>query len=245
MRFLNFVLFVTIVLVCTACGSNNTYYLMTDDAQGLEAGDPVFRQGISIGEVEDVRFEGNEVQIEISIEESLYENQDFRIRDNGDGHQLALDRPSKNASALADGAMVKDDYLGEDILQGLEGLGKGLGEIGEAFGNAFERTGEDLEFSLEEWAKGIEKAGEDFGEAMEDWAEEHEEDLEAMERDFEKWADENEEEVETWEREMEEWGENFEGDIDDLINDFKQISQKHKIGSDTWKREVKKMMKGN
>lgn len=218
---------------------------MTDDAQGLEAGDPVFRQGISIGEVEDVRFEGNEVQIEISIEESLYENQDFRIRYNGDGHQLALDRPSKNASALADGAMVKDDYLGENLLQGLEGLGKGLGEIGEAFGNAFERTGEDLEFSLEEWAKGIEKVGENFGEAMEDWAEEHEEDLEAMERDFEKWADENEEEVEAWEREMEEWGENFEGDIDDLINDFKQISRKHKIGSDTWKREVKKMMKGN
>lgn len=245
MRFLNFALFVAIVLVCTACGSDNTYYLMTDDAHGLEAGDPVYRQGISIGEVEDVHFEGNEVQIEINIEESLYENQDFRIRDNGDGHQLALDRPSKNASALADGAMVKDDFLGDDLLQGLEGLGKGLGEIGEAFGNAFERSGEDLEFSLENLANRIEEAGEGFGEAMENWAEEHEEDLKAMERDFEKWANENEAEVEAWEREMEEWGENYEGDIGDLVDGFKRISQEHKIGSNAWKREVKKLMKDN
>ena len=135
-RYLNLSLFFATAIFFTACGGNSTYFLLTDDAQGLDAGDPVYRQGIMVGEVEDVRFKGDQVQIEIEIEEPLYEGQDFKIRENADGRQLSLARPGRDANALVDGAVVKDDLFNGDLLEGLEDLG----ELGEALGNSLENA---------------------------------------------------------------------------------------------------------
>ena len=197
--------------------------------------------------MEDVRFEGDEVQIEIAIDEPMYEGQHFNIRNNTNGRQLALARPGRDANALAKGAVVSDNYFNDDLMEAL----------GNSLENTLGRGGEELERSLEELARNmegigeglgerianrLENAGEGFSEAISNWAEEHEEELEEMERKLQKWADEHEADFEAFDEELEAWEENFEGDIDDFVKGMRRISDKHEVGSNAWKREVKKLM---
>jgi hypothetical protein len=245
-------LFFAIVIAFTACGGNYTYFLNTNNANGLEVGDPVYRQGVAIGEVEDVHFEGDEVQIEIAIEEPMYEGQYFSIRNTVSGHELDLAKPGKDANALAKDAVVRNDYFNGDLL---EGLGEALGN---SLGNTLGREGEELERSLEKLANRMEgfgenlgerisnqmeRAGEGFGEAISNWAEGNEEELEELARKLERWADEHEAEFEAFGEEMEAWEEEFEGDADDFVKEMSHISDKHKVGSNAWKREVKELMR--
>lgn len=249
--FLHQSLLFAIAIVFMACGGNHTYFLNTDNARGLEAGDLVYRQGVAIGEVEDVRFKGNEVQIEIAIDEPMYEGQRFNIRNGTNGRQLALARPGRDANALAKGAVVSDDYFNDDLL---EGLGDALEN---SLGNSFGRGGEELERSLEELARNLERTGEGLGErianrlenageslsaAISGWAEEHEEELQELEQKLKKWADEHEADFEAFDEEMQAWEENFEGDIDDFVRGMRRISDKHEVGSKAWKREVRELM---
>ena len=249
--FFNQSLLFAVAIVFMACGGSHTYYLNTDNAHGLEAGDLVYRQGITIGEVEDVRFEGDEVQIEIAIDEPMYEGQHFNVRNNTSGQQLSLARPGRDANALAKGAVVSDDYFNNDLL---EGLGEALEN---SLGNSFGRGGGELERSLEELANDmegigeglgerianrLENASEGFSEAIANWAQGHEEELKEMEQELQKWADEHEADFEAFDEEMEAWGENFEGDVEDFVNGMRRISDKHKVGSNAWKREVERLM---
>ena len=243
MRYFNLFILATLAVLITACFGGSTYYLSTDDARGIEAGDKVYRQGISIGEVEDVSFDGDKVKIEISVEEPLYENQGFDIRTGADGLQLELDRPDQDANALAGGATINDRNFGEGFLQGLEGLGRGLEGIGEALERTFTTEGRNLEESLERIANRWEDAGEEFAEAAEEWAEEHEEDFEELERKLERWENRNEADFEAFGEEVEAWAENFEGDIEDFVETMEKVSEDHEVGSRAWKREMRRAFK--
>ncbi len=66
--------------------------------------------------------------------------------------------------------------------------------------------------------------------------------LKEMEQELQKWADEHEADFEAFDEEMEAWGENFEGDVEDFVNGMRRISDKHKVGSNAWKREVERLM---
>ncbi len=247
MRYLNLCAFFLLAILVAACTSDKTYQLLTNDARGIESGDEVYRQGIRVGEVEEVAFDGDQVKIEISIEEPLYEGQGFSIRRGEDGQQLELDRPDREANALADGAIVTDHNFGDDLLIGLDGLGHGLEGLGEALGsameNAFGRDGEKLERSLERIANRWENTGENIGEAIEAWAEEHEDELEALEFKLEKWAKEHESDFEAFGEEVEAWAENFEGDMEDFVDEMERVSDKYEVGSRAWKREMRKVLK--
>lgn len=268
MRYVNASLIIMLALLFTACGGN-TYYLTTSDARGLSPGDDVYRQGIVIGEVEDVRFDGNEVRIEISTNEPLYEDQGFAIRRGADGQQVELDRPDNNANPLADGANIRDNFVGEDLLNGLDDLGAGLSQ---ALENTFGRDGEKLENSLERLARRFEQSAEGWGKALEDWAEEHEADIEAwaeqLENDGEdlegaaknwakkhdrefrelgqklkRWSQENEPEFKAFSEEIDAWAEGFNGDMEDFVSELERVSDQHKVGSEAWKREMEKVLK--
>lgn len=266
MRYFNFCLLMILAIVFTACGGK-TYYLTTNDAKGIEAGDPVYRQGIAVGEVEDVRFEGKHVNIEITTNESLYEDQGFYINSrSGDGVKLELDRPSSHANELADGAIISEDVFGNDHL--LEGLGEGLGEaiertIGrdgeklertierlanrfeksaEGWGERIERWAEEHEEEIEEWAEELEENSEEFAEAAEAWAEEHEDEFKELGRKLENWSKENEGEFREFSDEIDAWAEDFDGDMDDFVRQLERVSNKHKVGSKAWKREMKKAL---
>ena len=227
-------LFFAIVIAFTACGGNYTYFLNTNNANGLEVGDPVYRQGVAIGEVEDVHFEGDEVQIEIAIEEPMYEGQYFSIRNTVSGHELDLAKPGKDANALAKDAVVRNDYFNGDLL---EGLGEALGN---SLGNTLGREGEELERSLEKLANRMEGFGENLGERISNQMERA---GEGFGEAISNWAEGNEAEFEAFGEEMEAWEEEFEGDADDFVKEMSHISDKHKVGSNAWKREVKELMR--
>jgi len=268
MRYLNFCLLLVLAVVITACGGN-TYYLMTDNARGIETGDPVYRQGITIGEVEDVRFEGRHVNIEISTKESLYENQGFSIRSGAGGLQLELDRPMSHANQLADGATISEGEFGGRLLDGLGELGEGLGlaieqTIGrdgekleytleklanrfeasaEGWGERIEKWAEDHEEDIEAWAEELEEKSEDFGESAEAWAEEHEEEFKALGRKLERWSKENEVDFKEFSEEIDAWAEDFDGNMEDFVQELERVSNRHKVGSNAWKKEMGKVLK--
>lgn len=267
MRYLNATLFFALAVLLSACGGN-TYYIMTNDARGLTAGAEVYRQGIVVGEVEDVRFEGREVRIEISTNEPLYEDQGFSISRGADGTKLEIDRPYDTANPLAEGATIRDNFAGADLLSGLDELGSGLGR---AMENAFGRDGEKLENSLERLAQRFEQSAEGWGKALEDWAEEHEgeieewaeqlegnsEDLEkvaqdwarkherefkALGRKLERWSKENEPEFKAFSEEIDAWAEDFDGDMNEFVRELERVSDRHKVGSEAWKQEMKQVL---
>ncbi|MFK8161996.1 MAG: MlaD family protein [Lewinella sp.] len=265
MRYLNFCLLLVLAIAITACGGN-TYYLTTDDARGIEAGDPVYRQGIAVGEVEDVRFEGRHVNIEISTSESLYEDQGFSIRRGAEGLQMELDRPAPNANKLADGATISENAFGLDLMEGIgEGLGLALEQtIGrdgekleytleklanrfeasaEGWGERIERWAEDHEEDIEAWAEELEENSEEFAEAAEAWAEEHEDEFKELGRKLERWSEENEGEFKEFSEEVDAWAEDFDGDMDDFVQALERVSNRHKVGSTAWKREMKKALR--
>ncbi|MEM9928596.1 MAG: MlaD family protein [Bacteroidota bacterium] len=246
MRYLNLSVLLVLATLLAACTSDKTYQLMTDDARGIEAGDEVYRQGISVGEVEAVEFAGDMVKIDITIDEPLYEGQGFEITRDGKERQLELDRPDRGANALADGATVIEGDFGRDLARSLDGLGEGLEGLGEglseALSNVFEGDGENLEESLERIANRWETAGEGLGEAIEEWAEEHEEELEELEVKLERWANEHEEDFEKFGEEVEAWAEDFEGNMEDFVLEMERISDRHEVGSRAWKREMRKVL---
>jgi len=268
MRYLNFCLLLILAIVFTACGGN-TYYLTTDDARGIEAGDPVYRQGIAVGEVEDVRFEGKHVNIEISTNEPLYEDQGFNIRSGSEGIKLELDRPNSHANELADGATISEDEFSENLLSRLEGLGEGLGMAleetlgrdgekleyaleklanrfeasAEGWGKRIERWAEDHEEEIEEWAEQLEENSEEFVEAAEAWAEEHEDEFKELGRKLENWSKENEGEFKEFSDEIDAWAEDFDGNMDDFVRALERVSNDHKVGSKAWKKEMKKALR--
>lgn len=268
MRYLNFCLLVILAVAITACGGN-TYYLTTDDARGLEAGDPVYRQGIAVGEVEDVRFEGRQVNIEISTDESLYEEQGFVIRSDARGMHLELDRPAPHANKLADGATISEDIFGDNLLNSLEDFGEGLGlaleksigkdgekleytldklakrfEAGaEGWGKRIERWAEEHEEEIEDWAEQLEENSDELAEAAEAWAEEHEEEFKALGRKLERWSKENEGDFREFSDEVDAWAEGFDGNMDDFVRELERVSNQHKVGSESWKKEMKKALK--
>ncbi|WP_020571758.1 MlaD family protein [Neolewinella persica] len=268
MRYLNFCLLLILATIITACGGN-TYYLTTDDARGIEAGDPVYRQGIAVGEVEDVRFEGRHVNIEISTREALYEDQGFSIRHGAEGLQLELDRPVAGANQLADGATISEDPFGEHLLEGLEGLGEGIGlalertlgrdgekleytleklanrfEAGaEGWGKRIERWAEEHEEEIEEWAEALEENSEEIAESAEAWAEEHEEEFKELGRKLDRWSKENEVEFKEFSDEIDAWSEDFDGNMEDFVQALERVSNRHKVGSKAWKSEMKKALK--
>lgn len=246
MRYLNLCILSVLAILLAACTSDKTYHLMTDDARGIEEGDEVYRQGISIGEVEEVEFDGDMVKIEISIDEPIYEGQGFNIRRDDGERQLQLDRPDSDANALADGATVVGNGISDELILGLEGLGKGLeglGEgLGEAMSNLLENDGENLEESLERIANRWEAAGEGLGEAIEEWANEHEDELEELEIKLERWANEHEDDFEKFGEEVEAWAEDFEGNMEDFVDEMERVSDRHEVGSRAWKREMRKVL---
>lgn len=267
MRYFNAVLFLALAVLLSACGGN-TYYLTTNDARGLTSGDEVYRQGIVVGEVENVRFEGSEVRIEISTAEPLYENQGFSISRGADGPQLELDRPGNAANPLADGASIRDNFADSDLLSGLDDLGDGLSR---AMENAFGRDGEKLEYSLEklanrfeqsaegwgkalenwakehegeieEWAEQLENNSEDLEKAAEDWAKKHEREFKQLGRKLERWSQENEPEFKAFSEEIDAWAEDFDGDMNEFVRELERVSDRHKVGSDAWKQEMKQVL---
>jgi hypothetical protein len=259
MRYLNFCLLLILTTVFMACGGN-TYYLTTDDARGIEAGDPVYRQGIAVGEVEDVRFEGRHVNIEISTKEALYEDQGFNIRSGSEGVQLELDRPTSHANELADGATISEDMFGDDFLGGLEGLGEGIGlalekslgkdgekleytlerlanrfEAGaEGWGKRIERWAEDHEEEIEEWAEQLEENSEEISKTAEAWAEEHEDEFKELGRKLKNWSKENEGEFKEFSDEIDAWAEDFDGDMNDFV-----LESVQKLGKRNWGKPSK------
>jgi hypothetical protein len=228
-------LFLCLAVVFTACGGN-TYYLYTEDAYGIDAGDDVYRQGIDVGEVEEVGFDGNQVKIEISINEPLYEGQGFRIREGMEGAQLELDRPASNANALADGATLRSDFFGEGFLEGIEHMGSA---IGNALENAFGPNGEKLERSLEQLGENLERKAEAWSERMENGGESQEQEFEDLERKLRIWADGHEAEFEELGREIDTWAADFDGDLEDLARVMDRVSDEHPVGSRAWKKALK------
>ncbi len=222
-----------LALFFTACGGS-TYYLETNDARGIEAGDDVYRQGIVVGEVEEVGFEGNQVKIEISVEEPLYEGQGFSIRGNHDAARLELDAPQTDANELAEGATLRSDGL-EVVLEGIGSLGNSLGS---AIENALGNGGIRLETRLEQLGERLER----WGESMEDWGNDKEQRFEELERKLNAWAEDHEAEMEALDRDITAWSKNFEGDIEDFARIMEQVSEAHPVGSEAWKQALKEAL---
>ncbi|MEM9260741.1 MAG: MlaD family protein, partial [Bacteroidota bacterium] len=156
MKAIQYFTLLLLAAVCFACGGH-TYYLKTDNAAGLEAGDPVLRQGVPIGEVEDVRFADRRVEIEIQVEEPMYEGQSFIVRRNDYGSEVELTRPRSSASELAEGATVTNSFgmeFGEELG---EALVEALALKEEALANSLEGLSERLSNSAEGWDEGIEE----------------------------------------------------------------------------------------
>lgn len=245
---LNFGLLVCLSLVLFACSGNKTYYLNTSDAEGIRPGADVIRQGVVIGEVKEVDFDGDMVAIKVSVEDEVYEGQRFRLgREDGET-VVKFGPPNVKSEALPNGGTLRERDIEDALLNELgdvleESLGAAL-ELeedrreeffSEADGNRLERAFEGLGEML--------GSLEGLGEAIEEWAEEHEEDFQELEEKLEAWAEENEDEFEEFGREMEEWAKGFEGEMEDFGREIERISDKHEVGSERWKREVRKALK--
>ncbi|MBC6996460.1 MlaD family protein [Neolewinella lacunae] len=222
-----------LVLFFTACGGS-TYYLETTDARGIEAGDDVYRQGIVVGEVEEVGFEGNRVMIEISVQEPLYEGQGFSIRGEHATARLELDAPHSDANELAEGATLRHDGL-EVVLEGLGSIGN---SIGDAIENVFSGGGRSLETRLEQLGERLER----WGASMEDWGQNNEHRFEELERKLNAWAEDHEAEMEALDRDITAWSKNFEGDLEDFASIMEQVSEAHPVGSEAWKQALKEAL---
>lgn len=225
--------FFLLALLLTACGGS-TYYLETNDARGIEAGDDVYRQGIVVGEVEDVGFEGKRVKIEISVKEPLYEDQGFSIRGGHGAARLELDAPHTNANELAEGATLRSDGL-EVVLEGLGNLGNSLGS---AIENALGNGGNRLENRLEQLGERLER----WSESMEDWGHNNEQRFEELERKLNAWAADNEAEMEALDQDITAWSKNFKGDLEDFARIMERVSDAHPVGSEAWKQALKEAL---
>ncbi len=84
------ILFCLLALLLVSCTTDKTYYLTTNNAAGLATGDKVYRQGLEIGEVTEVGFVGNEVQITIETNSALFAGQNFSINRDGDRRKLSF-----------------------------------------------------------------------------------------------------------------------------------------------------------
>ncbi|MTB50656.1 MlaD family protein [Lewinella sp. W8] len=242
---LNYGLLVCLALVFVACSGNKTYYLNTSDAEGIRPGADVIRQGVIIGEVKDVDFDDDMVAIEVSVDEEVYEGQRFHLGRQDGETVVKFGPPNVKAEALPNGGTLREREVEGALLNG-------LGEVlEESLGAAFELDDEDRDqlFSertgnrLERAFEGLGEMLEGLGESLEEWAEEHEETFEELEEKLEEWAEENEEEFEEFGREMEEWAEDFEGDMEDFGQELERISEKHEVGSNRWKKEVRKALR--
>ncbi|MEO0732134.1 MAG: MlaD family protein [Bacteroidota bacterium] len=236
MQRLNYLLLFVTAAFLTACGGN-TYHLSTTDARGLEVGDPVYRQGIAIGEVEDVAFDGDRVKITVALEEELYEDQSFSIHREDGETSVALGRPDRGANALANGSYLRQRGLEGDLFNGLEQLGTSLEE---AFEESFGPDGEKLERALENLGERLEESAESWGEALEEWGREHEEEFAELERELLRWADENEAEYKAFERDLEDWAEDFDGEVRDVARAMERAAEDHRVGSKAWKKALRR-----
>lgn len=137
--------------ILTSCSMDKQYFLRTDDAEGITEGAIVYRQGIEVGEVSEVSFDGNDVLIEIEINEPLYEDQGFDLERGPDGKpSVDLDRPDKDANELSPGATIENrgfgGLFGEHLGGSLEKtLTEGGKEIDASIEELFGRNGEKLE----------------------------------------------------------------------------------------------------
>jgi ElaB/YqjD/DUF883 family membrane-anchored ribosome-binding protein len=246
---LNFGLLICLSFIFFACSGNKTYYLNTNDAEGIRPGADVIRQGVVIGEVTGVEFDGDMVAIEVSVEEEVYEGQRFRLgREDGET-VVKFGAPNVASEALPNGGTLRERNLEVNLD---DDLLNDLGEVlEETLGSAFELDGEDRDqlFSerngnrLERAFEGLGEMLEGLGESLEEWAEEHEEDFKELEEKLEAWAEENEDEFEEFGREMEEWAEDFEGEMEDFGREMERISDKYEVGSERWKKEVRKALR--
>ncbi|MEM9837189.1 MAG: MlaD family protein [Bacteroidota bacterium] len=220
---------IVLLIFAVACSGDSTYFLETNDAYGLEEGDKVYRQGVEVGEVQSVGFEGDMVRIKIASESPLFEGQAFGIDRDRDGvNRLELGAPPSDAKQLAAGETLKRENPLEDVF---EDLGKSMeGIFEEAFGKDGEKLdelGEKFSDLLETNVEGIAKWGKEmeaWGEEMEAWAKENEEELERLGNNMERWAEEHEADFEDWGRELE------------------RISEKYEAGSEEWRRELRKSL---
>lgn len=260
MKTIQYFTLLLLAAVCFACG-NNTYYLKTDNAAGLEPGDPVLRQGVPIGEVEAVRFADRQVEIEIEVEEPMYEGQYFFVRRDKHGSEVELMRPKSSADELASGSTISSgtssdfgvalgEALGEALALRDEALEKSRNGLGTRINERADNWEERIEERADNWAEGIEERAENWaerlealGNALEHWGEKQEDKFDDLERKLQRWADEHEDEFSDFEEKLDRWAEDFEGDLEDIAEAMDRAADKHPVGSKEWKEAVRKALK--
>ncbi|PHI18998.1 hypothetical protein CEQ90_15285 [Lewinellaceae bacterium SD302] len=262
----NFSLAIILLVALTACSTEYQYYLETDDANGVEEGAKIYRQGVEIGEVTEVEFVDRKVRLSIETDSPLFEDQDFDLGRGPEGEPaVELDGPDRNAGELASGETLEDgasfDFDLDDGMSEVfkDAFGADGEKLEEKMKDIFGEDGEKMEVRIKEL---FGEDGEKLEEAVENILGKDGEKLEAaienvlgkdgeniktsieslIGKDGEKLQESIEAIIGKDGEKLERWAEEFGDEFEELGERIEAVDKLYEKDSPEWKREMKKVM---